>query len=58
MVKSETNKKKPTRMERIMYSAFGLSLIGGAVAVLGAPFSGARSRTGSRVPDVGAAGRA
>ncbi len=38
MVKRALNEKKPTRVERIIYSTLGLSLIGGAVAVLGAPF--------------------
>jgi hypothetical protein len=38
MVKSTPNPKKPTLVGRIMYSAVGLSLIGGAVAALGAPF--------------------
>jgi hypothetical protein len=38
MVKRTLDNKNPTRAERIIYSALGLSLIGGAVAVLGAPF--------------------
>ena len=37
MGKNTPNQKKPTLVGRIMYSAVGLSLIGGAVAVLGAP---------------------
>jgi hypothetical protein len=38
MVKMTPTQKKPSLVGRIMYSAVGLSLIGGAVAVLGAPF--------------------
>jgi hypothetical protein len=38
MVKSTPNQKRPNRVTRIIYSTIGLSLIGGAVAVLGAPF--------------------
>jgi hypothetical protein len=37
MVKRTLNQKKPTRAGRIIYSGLGLSLIGAAVAVLGAP---------------------
>jgi hypothetical protein len=37
MVKGTQNQKRPTRAARFIYSAFGLSLIAGAVAVLGAP---------------------
>jgi hypothetical protein len=37
MVKRTLDDKKPTRAERIIYSALRLSLIGGAIAVLGAP---------------------
>ena len=37
MVKKTQNPKKPNRTTRIIYSTLGLSLIGGAVAVLGAP---------------------
>ena len=37
MVKKPPNQKKPSRAKRVIYSTLGLSLIGGAVAVLGAP---------------------
>jgi FtsH-binding integral membrane protein len=37
MVKKTQNRNKPTRAMRIIYSTLGLSLIGSAVAVLGAP---------------------
>jgi hypothetical protein len=37
MVKKTQYQKKPTWAMRIIYSTLGLSLIGGTVAVLGAP---------------------
>lgn len=55
MVKSTPNPKKPKIMGRIMYSAIGLSVIGGAVAVLGAPFKWVLPHL-FKVTDMGAAG--
>jgi hypothetical protein len=38
MVKETPSQEKPNRATRIIYSTLGLTLIGAAVAVLGAPF--------------------
>jgi hypothetical protein len=37
MVTKTQNQEKPSRATRIIYSSLGLTLIGAAVAVLGAP---------------------
>jgi hypothetical protein len=44
MVKKPLNQKRPSRATRVIYSTLGLSLIGGAVAVLGAPLKWALPR--------------